>query len=171
MEITFFPRTVDELKRLRDGIASTPAGGAATFAVALATYDEDPKLGMQFLTLVIDMDLLVDGPEGVGGKQPRGLREFRERNGAKPYIGRTMFQGTSPKDGYKLPPLPLRMEIEERPTGPGETRAKVFVRTTGADLPKPMQLARNDKGIWKAVEWSSFQGNCRPPEVKKEDPL
>ncbi len=171
LQLPALPRTVEEFKALRDTVATTPFGGAAMFAAALAVFSEDPKAGVPLLTLAIDQKLLVDGGEGTGGKQPQGLRDFRDRNGQKPWVARSMFQGTSPENGYALPAGSLSLVFHAQPADVQEAEAKVFVHTTGADNPKPMRLRRNDKGIWKAVEWSSFQGNCRPPVTTQTDDL
>jgi hypothetical protein len=163
LQLPALPRTVHEFKALRDRLATTPFGGAAVFAAALAVYSDDPTAGVPLLTLAIDQKLLVDGGEGTGGKQPAGLRDFKDRNGQKPWVARSMFQGTSPQNGYALPAFPLTMRFRVQAGDLHEEEGKIFVFTTGADSPKPMRLRRNDKGIWKALEWSSFQGNCRPP--------
>lgn len=165
------PRTVEEFKRLRDVVATTPIGGAAMFAVALNAYADDPRLGVQFLTLALDAGELVDGPEGVAGKQPMSLRAFKERNGGKPWVARSMFQGATPENGYALPSPPLVIEYREQTGDLRGDDARVFIQTTGADHAKPLRLRRNDKGVWKATEWSSFQGNCRPPVTRPSDDL
>lgn len=171
MKIVSFPTDVEEFRKLRDEIARTPEGGAAAFAVALCVYGQDPTLGMQLLTVAIDQGELIDGTGGVGGRRPRAVREFQERNGRSPHVARSMFQGTTPENGYTLPPFPLEILFKIQAGDVQEAEARVFVITTGADSPKPMRLRKNDKGIWKAVEWSSFQGNCRPPVVKRTDDL
>lgn len=168
LQLTSIPRTVEAFKALRDSLATSPFGGAAMFAIALQVYSDDPKAGVPLLTLAIDQSLLTDGAEGVSGKQPAALRDFKDRNGQKPWIARSMFQGTSPADGYLLPALPLTLKFREQPGDVKPLDAKIFVYTTGADSPKPMRLKQNDKGLWKAFEWSSFQGNCRPPASKPD---
>lgn len=169
--IEALPRSVAAFQAMRDGLATTPAGGAAMFAIALHVFSEDEQAGIPLLTVAIDASQLVEGPLGAGGRQPRALRDFRERNGQKPWIARSMFQGTAPESGYALPPLPLRMELRAQPSDATPDDVKLFVVTTGAESPKPMRLKRNDKGLWKVLEWSSFQGNCRPPVVARVDEL
>lgn len=149
----------------------SPEGGALAFAVALYTFSEDPRLGTALLTLTLDISRIVDGPEGVSGKQPFDLRDFRERNGARPYIARPMFQGTSPAQGYAMPPLPWELRVHGQPQHSAPDDVRLYIVTTGADSPKPLRLKRNDKGLWKALEWSSFQGNCRPPVQARVDDL
>ncbi len=42
---------------------------------------------------------------------------------------------------------------------------------TGAATPRPVTLKRNDRGVWKAYEWSSLLVGVRPPVLKIEDDL
>lgn len=170
MQIESMPDSVESFVAMRNKLAVTPEGGAVMFAVALIKFSEGDPLGIPFLTLAIDQSRLSDGGFGVEGRQPTDLRDFRDRNGAKPWIASSMIQGTSPAKKYALPALPWTVNVV-RSDAAGDDDAKVFIQTSGADSPKPLRLLRNDKGIWKAAEWSSFQGNCRPPEEKKVDNL
>jgi hypothetical protein len=40
--------------------------------------------------------------------------------------------------------------------GNTDTKAKVFVTSSGADTARPIHLLKNDKGFWKANNWSSL---------------
>jgi len=171
MEIHSLPSTVEEFRQWRDSVAGTPEGGAAAFAVALTVFAEDPVLGIQLLTMALDAGQLSSGTEGIGGRQPARLRDFKDRNGRNPHIARSMFQGTSPEAGYALPPFPLIIKFKDSPAAPAGDETKIFIYTTGAPSPKPLSLKRNDKGMWKATEWSSFQGNCRAPVIARPDDL
>lgn len=155
------PRDDAEFAAMRDQRATTPEGGAAMFALALNLFSDGHAEGPSFLGRVIDQKY-------VSGREPSDMKGFRYFNGAKPYLAHSMIQGTSPASAYARPPLPWTIAIT-RVVPNGETEAKVFIQTTGADSPKPLTLKRNDKGIWKASEWSSFQGNCRPPQERKPD--
>lgn len=45
------------------------------------------------MTLAVDSDQLTNGDAGVSGKQPTAgiLRDFKDRNGAKPYVAKSAF--------------------------------------------------------------------------------
>lgn len=171
LQLEDLPRTVEAFTALRNQLATTPFGGAAMFAIALEVYCQDPAAGIPLLTIAIDQSQLCEGVEGIAGKQPTGLRYFKTRNLPQPWIARSVFQGTSPEGSYALPPFPLTIKFREQVGDMREDDAKIFIYTTGADNPKPMRLKKNDKGLWKAVEWSSFQGNCRPPKPVQSDDL
>ena len=52
-----------------------------------------------------------------------------------------------------------------------EGRLKVFVASSGAASPRPVTLQRNNRGLWKAVEWSSLTLGVAAPSSEDEDAL
>ena len=50
-------------------------------------------------------------------------------------------------------------------------RAKVFVWSSGADSPRPLTLIKNNRGLWKATNWSSLTVGIRPPAAPLDDDL
>jgi len=48
---------------------------------------------------------------------------------------------------------------------------KVSVTCSGAELPRPVTLKKNDKGLWKASEWSSLLVGVIPPMMTPCDDL
>lgn len=170
VSVPALPKTVEEFRTWRNTVAGVPQGGAAAFVVALLVYSQDAALGLQMLTTHIDRELLSPGNKGYKGLQPRSMRirAFRDRVGRKPYIARSYIDGTSHTTGYKLPPLPWTIRIKEvRDTGRG--RSKVFVWSTGADSARPITLKVNNRGVWKAYEWSSLEVGTRRPQKAKAD--
>lgn len=168
------PATIDDYLAMRDRVARTPEGGAAAFAIALACYARDPAQGLPFVTVAIAMDLLDDDPAGYKGRRPRRaiLQNLKDRLGGKAHIARSYVQGTRFEDGYALPPGDLVVRVkQQRDSLQGADRAKLFVYSTGADTPRPVALARNDKGLWKATEWSSLEVGIRAPATDRSDDL
>lgn len=164
LELGPLPADVDAFLAVRDRVATTPFGGAATLALAMLAWSQDPARGLPWLAAAIDASHLVDGPDGLQGRQPSPavLRNLRDRLGDKPHVVRSYFVGTSPEAGYALPPtLAVRVREQIRDVGPEE--AKVFVWSSGADTPRPMRLRRSPRGWWKAVEWSSLEVGIRAP--------
>ncbi len=163
VQIPSVPTSLEALRELRAKLATTPQGGAAIFALALNMYSDRIADGAEYLGLVVDQSK-------ISGREPSNMRDFKDRNLAKPYIAHSMIQGTSPASGYKRPELPWSISVTSISVAK-EDDVRVYIQTSGAPSPKPLQLKRNDKGIWKAVEWSSFQGNCVAPSEKKVDDL
>lgn len=168
------PTTIDEYVAMRDRVARTPEGGAAAFAIALACYARDPAVGLPYVTVAIAMDLLDDDPAGYKGRRPRRvlLQNLKDRLHGKDHITRSYVQGTRFEDGYVLPAGDLTVRVkQQRDSMQSADKAKMFVYSTGADTPRPVSLARNDKGLWKGTEWSSLEVGIRAPAVHRSDDL
>ena len=160
------PATIEDFVVLRDRIATTPQGGAAAFAIALACYARDPSHGLAYVTISVASDLLDDDPDGYKGRSPRRaiVRNLRDRIDGKTHIPRSYVQGTRCEAGYVLPDGDLVVRVkQQRDSVQSADRAKMFVYSTGADTPRPVSLARNAKGLWKATEWSSLEVGVRAP--------
>ncbi len=180
IKIDKIPATAEEFITLRDRIATTPEGGAAIFVVALLKYAEDQTIGEQFLTIAIDAKWLIDKPTGYKGKSPgvRYMQALKERIAGKPYVARSYIQGTSPENGYKLQtPLTIKILEQEGDKAANAQRkaanglVKLFVYSTGADRPRPIEVNQNDKGLWKAYNWGSLEVGVRPPVENVSDDI
>jgi hypothetical protein len=174
IEIGELPATIDAFIAMRDRVARTPEGGAAVMAMALACYARDPAAGLPYVTVAIAMDLLEDDPAGYKGRRPRRviLQNLRDRlHGEKAHIARSYVQGTRWDDGYALPAGPLTVRVKQQANSVQGERAKMFVYSSGADTPRPVSLARNDKGLWKATEWSSLEVGVHAPGPRPTDEL
>lgn len=171
VELASLPRTTDEFLALRDQVAGSPRGGAAMFVAAMIIYTQDEQLGRECLTIAVDQGQLSDGGQGYKGKQlsNRSLQSLKTNLGGKPYVARSYVDGATPDNGYALPPgaLTIRFQREDETDG----QAKVFVYSSGADTPRPITLRVNDKGVWKAWEWSSLEVGVRKPVVAQDDPF
>lgn len=178
LEIKKIPDTIEEFIKMRDEYAKTPAGGAAMFVVALEMYVRDEKTGLAALTVAVDQKFLVKDSNG-GYYKGYKLEKFKEDQ-IKTYIKnkfyylpKSYFKGTSSENAYALPKPPYKMYLFTNTYSfvRGEGYVKVFVQSTGTS-PTPVTLKKNDKGLWKAFEWSSFlMGVKKPPEKTVEDDL
>jgi len=76
----------------------------------------------------------------------------------QPYIPDSYFVGTSPENDYRIDEGNLQLDITTNPYSgdPSSGKFKVFVRSSGADSARPVQLQRNNKGIWKVKEFTSL---------------
>ena len=143
--------------------------------VALLSYTEDPQLGRACLTVAVDRSRLQEGTEGYKGWQLR--RRDMERIDAQlrrmSYLPRSYIAGTGPDNGYRLPASPYELQFSGNPysgtVASGEY--KVFVACSGAERPRPVTVRRNDKGIWKAYEWSSLLVGIQAPVEETTDDL
>ena len=167
VEIQQLPDSIEVFVALRNDLAHTPCGGAAMMVVALEAYTRDEELGRQCLTVAVDRSRLVEGTKGWKSVQ-LGKREFdllRRQLETHPHLPRTYFVGTDVTEGYRLLDFPLVVECSDNVYS-GDVDAgsyKVFVACSGADSPRPVTLQINQKGIWKASEWSSLLSGVRAP--------
>ena len=175
IEIGRLPQSIEEFVALRDRIAKTPQGGAAVMVVALLVYAEDQVLGEQALTVAVDRERLQEAADGYRGWQvrKRPLQMIQRQILDSPHIPRSYFLGTSPESDYRLPESPLRIECQSGPYSDDvdDRIYKVFVTSSGAPSARPVALHRNQRGVWKAYEWSSLLLGVRPPSVHEPDDL
>jgi len=66
------PKSTDEFIQLRNKIATTPAGGATMFMIAMKVYESDKDLGNQFFVLAVDKNRLETGSTYKGYALRRG---------------------------------------------------------------------------------------------------
>lgn len=161
------PTSTDEFIKFRDGIASTPEGGAIAFIVGSIIYSKNPQMGRECLVIQTDMSQLTSSNKGYKGYDLSSSNDYVVRQlEQKPYISASYVQGTSNANGYEFKE-PLKFKIE-RVEKLSDGQVKVFVWSTGADTPRPIRLKQNDKGMWKAMEYSSIFVGVRPPVVKSK---
>ena len=175
VEIGQLPQSIEEFVALRDRTADTPQGGAAVMIVALLLYAKDQVLGDQALTVAVDRDQLQEAADGYRGWQlrRRPMQLIERQILDSPHIPHSYVLGTSPESGYQLPEPPLQIECRSGPYSGdvGDSAYKVFVTSSGAPSARPVTLHRNQRGFWKAYEWSSLLLGVRPPSEPEPDDL
>jgi hypothetical protein len=170
IEITKIPSTIEEFIILRDQLAISPEGGAAVFLLALKTYIDNPELAKQFLVASVDMQRLTAGNTYKGyDLNSSDLNLMKSQLNNNPRIPDSYIEGSSPENNYKTQ-LPYKFVFSgNKYSGDKEKGTyKLFVKCSGADTPRPMSMKRNDKGIWKAMEWSTLVVGIKKPPVKDD---
>jgi hypothetical protein len=164
------PAAIEDLAALRDDIAKTPAGGAVVFIIAMQMYAEKNEIGLKAFTLALDSEELMSGDIYKGYAPKRIWDEKWWQLDKYPFLGRIYAKGTKAQDSYALPPGPIDFLITEVRAQPDGT-AKIYVATSSGNMPRPVGLRKNDKGLWKVTEASSlFVGpSVLPPEKKQDD--
>ena len=108
------------------------------------------------------------GPRPLNGQEISFLND-RFRDG-KSYIPFSYFVGASPENGY-TPRTPYRLNVlaDPRPQDIEPGYLRVFLKTAGADSPRPMKLRQKaSTGEWFLWEYSSILSGIRIPAA--EDP-
>ena len=157
VKLNTLPATLAEFQALP---RSTPEEVCAGFLCALNLYTKSPNDG------VAAMDLL-RGPRPM---TPYDSQFLRDRLRGKAYLPLAYFEGATPENGYQPhQPYVLNVLADPRPQDvePGYLRA--FLKTAGADSPRPMKLRQKaSTGEWFLWEYSSILSGIRIPAL--EDP-
>ncbi len=166
-EVTItIPDSAEQFVELRNNLAKTPEGGAACFVAALLSFSKSQEVGMQCFTLAIDQRNLARGNVYKGYAPSSSVMYHINRiNGYKmwPYLGFAYLKGGTAANNYAVNPPYIVDMYRQKNSGSNESgKVKVFVNTDGFRA-RPITLKRNDKGIWKAYEFSSLMLNVNPP--------
>ncbi len=171
ISIQSMPTTAEEFIALRNTLSSTPEGGAAMFMVALITYVDNYELGKVFFTIALDQSALSTGSVykgyAPGGSIQYHLDRFKDpRRKRTPYA---YIKGTSPDKQYAAS-LPYVFSIaQNKYSVQSDGSIKVYVDCTGASYPRPIRMTKNDKGLWKASEFSSMFLDVQTVEAQNDD--
>lgn len=159
-EISFpvLPSTPEDFTALRDSIAKDPRGGYAAFICAMLIYGQNKDLGLKCMTLTLDQSLLTKGGSSpvYKGYSPNNDAMYLIRQIDKyPWLGAIYVDGTSVEKDYVLPakgPYVIRFN---QLTLDRDDEVRLYAFTASGNLPRPITLKKNDKGIWKALNISS----------------
>ena len=152
VKLNTLPATLAEFQALP---RSTPEEVCAGFLCALNLYTKSPNDG------VAAMDLL-RGPRPM---TPYDSQFLRDRLRGKTYLPLAYFEGATPENGY-TPCAPYRLDVlaDPRPQDIEPGYLRVFLKTTGADSPRPMKLRQKPStGEWFLWEYSSPLSGIRIP--------
>lgn len=170
VKIDNFPTSVDEFIALRDNIAMTPEGGATTFLVALKIYNLNKEIGKQCLVIAADRGSIREGNTYKGfALLYTDLQLIESQIGKEGHIPNSYIKGASPAQAYNVK-LPYIYEFSKDGSSgdPKSGKVKLFVKCYGADGPRTLTMIRNDKGIWKASQWSSIIVGVQKPPVSDD---
>ena len=133
----------------------TPEEVCAGFLCALRLFQTDKDAG------VAAMDLL-RGPRPMS---PYDVQFLRDRLRGKEYLPLAYFAGATPENGY-TPTRPYALDVlpDPRPQDIEPGYLRVFLKTAGADAPRPVKLRqKGSTGEWFLWEYSSVLSGIRIP--------
>ena len=153
------PESLPEFEALAAG-QRTPEKISALFLCALSLFDRNMADGVSAMNLL-------RGPKPM---TPYDAQFLRERLRGKAYLPLAYFEGATPQNGYK-PNVPYVLNVlsDPRPQDIEPGYLRVFLKTAGADSPRPMKLRQKaSTGEWFLWEYSSILSGIRIPAA--EDP-
>ena len=153
------PESLPEFEALAAG-QRTPEKISALFLCALSLFDRNMADGVSAMNLL-------RGPKPM---TPYDAQFLRDRLRGKAYLPLAYFEGATPQNGYKPnTPYVLNVLSDPRPQDIEPGYLRVFLKTAGADSPRPMKLRQKaSTGEWFLWEYSSILSGIRIPAA--EDP-
>lgn len=168
--ITNIPKTIDEFVEMRDRIAVTPIGGAASFIVAMLVYTRDIYLGIDCFTasLVNDSSLLRRvQPGGYEGLEPimpfQNAVTLLQR---EPWVANSYIYSTRRDNAYRLGEGPYKIVFNPyNPIVGDDGIMELEVYSTGVPTPRRISVRVNNRGIWKVWRWEDVIKSILAPEA------
>lgn len=129
----------------------------AAFICALNLYLKDKDAGIAAMNIL-------RGPRPM---TPYDEQFLRDRLRGKEYLPMAYFEGAAPENNYTAnPPYALSVLPDPRPQDIEEGYVRIFLRTAGADSPRPVKLrCKPSTGEWFLWEYSSVLSGIRIPQA------
>ncbi len=153
MTVSSVPTTSEEFSALPQNDLSKPENTCVMFLLALALYLKDSDAGVAALNTL-------RGPRPLSNYD---IQFLRDRLRGKSYLPLAYFDGATPANNY-VPSTPLSLEViaDSRPQDIEEGYLRLFLKTAGADSPRPIKL-RQKGDFWYLWEYSSILSGIRVP--------
>jgi hypothetical protein len=171
VSINRIPHTLAKFLELRNQIAAKPQGAVVMMLVAMRIYQQYPVEGMKCLTAACTSPLVVTATTNPGayeGYVMGNISELKLKLESLSYLPFVYYQGASPSNKYtpSAPPYVTEMLVNQYSyieSNDGSTRIKVFVKTLGADSPRPVTV-RKIGDYYRITEYSSLYLAPKPPQ-------
>ena len=155
MQVTLnaLPATLAEFEALP---RRTPEEVCAAFLCALKLYLSDKDAGVTAMNLL-------RGPRPM---TPYDAQFLRDRLRGKEYLPLAYFEGATPENKPRAPYV-LNVLPDPRPQDIEDGYIRVFLKTAGADSPRPVKLrCKPSTGEWFLWEYSSPLSGIRIPAAQ-----
>ncbi|MCH2022830.1 MAG: hypothetical protein MK207_10170 [Saprospiraceae bacterium] len=167
--IDSIPTTLEGFIELRDELAVSSQGGALLFMIAMMMYIEDIELGRKAFVISLDRSVLVFGDDYKGYSPPDYFDFHLKHLSEKPWIAKSYILNTLPEKNYLLPEkIKYRIKKEYYNTLiDGEFR--VFIDCSGSIWEREMKVIKNNRGIWKVLDFRDIFVDVIPPTPLADD--
>ena len=156
MQVTIqkIPENLQEFEALV-GAQPAPERICALFLCALSLFDKDKDAGTAAMNIL-------RGPRPMTNLDQQFLKD---RLRGKSYLPMAYFEGSTPQNNYNpAAPYVLNVLEDSRPQDIEPGYLRVFLKTAGADSPRPMKLRKKEStGEWFLWEYSSILSGIRTP--------
>ena len=152
------PATLDAFSSAAQMNLTAPENTCAMFLCALQLYLSSKDDGVAAMNLL-------RGPRPMS---PYDVQFLRDSLLGKEYLPLAYFNGATPQNGYSpSKPYVLNVLPDPRPQDIEEGYIRVYLKTAGADSPRPVKLRRKGD-CWYLWEYSSVLSGIRIPA--EQDP-
>lgn len=160
MQVTFneMPASFEQFSAMPQIDLTHPENTCAMFLVALNLFIKNKDAGIEALNLL---------------RGPRPLSNYdiqftQDRLRGKSYLPLAYYDGSTPENGYDpASPYTLQVFPDPRPQDCEAGYLRLFLKTAGADSPRPIKLRQKGEN-WYLWEYSSILSGIRIPA--SEDP-
>ena len=153
---TSIPATLQEFAALPQAAMQNPFDTAAMVVLAFGLYKVDKNLSISMLNHL-------KGPQPLSTMEVSFIADRMAQNGKVDFIAESYFNGATPQNNY-TPTEPYTVVVSENPYSYQEqSYAQLFIRSGGADSPRPVKMRQAKDGKWYL--WEQFLlSDIRPPE-------
>jgi hypothetical protein len=151
------PETLAEFTALPQAAMVTPFDTAALFVAALCVYPLNKDVTVAMINHL-------KGPNPLSNSDIQFLAARMAQNNKAGFIGASYFDGATPKNEY-APAEPYTVTVSENPYSYQEQGyARLFVKSGGADNPRPVTMRQAKDNKWYLWEYSSLLSDILAPE-------
>ena len=151
------PTTLAEFTALPQAALTTPFDTAALTVAALFVYANNKDFAVEMLNYL-------RGPNTMSQRDVSFLSERMSQNKKWGFLGASYFKGAGPKHNY-MPSMPYTVTVSENPYSyTNQGHATLYIKSVGADSPRPVTLRQAKDGKWFLWEYSSLLLDIRAPE-------
>ena len=151
------PTTLAEFTALPQAALSTPFDTAAMTVAALSVYALSKDIAVSMLNHL-------RGPNTMSPRDVSFLADRMSQNKKAGFLGASYFNGAGPGNDY-TPPKPHTVTAAENPYSyANQGYATLYIKSGGADSPRPVTLRQAKDGKWFLWEYSSLLLDIRAPE-------
>lgn len=147
------PKTAAKLKSMTEMDFTSPFHVAALFIASICVYSENKDECFRMIDVL-------KGPQKLNVIEKQFIHD--RMMGKARYIGKSYFAGATPENDYS-PALPYTVPVEENPDAYEEDGyTTVYIRTGGADFPRPLRLRKKGEH-WFLWEYTEIFADIRKP--------
>jgi len=157
--VTFaaMPETLDEFAALPQAAMQTPFDTAAMTIAAICVFPLSKDICVSMLNFL-------KGPAVLTPKDISFLAERMAQNSKAGFLGASYLNGATPQNEY-TPSEPYTVTVSENPYSyDNEGYARLFVKSGGADSPRPITLRQAKDGKWYLWEYPGLLSDILSPE-------